>query len=178
MVMTIAFSCNDENYNTEYAPGYPNILAGNWVVFQFQGGNLNGSLTGPYDMSTALDPNQQGQLIVDNIYNTGNRARAEIRGDTGWFYAQEAEQLELINKGNFGVEQISIDGYINQNPVLANFVYGLATQSFENISFREEDITEIIFFRAGLYDEYSSLVDSIMVMGYRKTGFEDVDYNY
>ena len=172
----LVLSCSDDNYDIEYANGYPSKLAGNWVVFQFHGGDLDGQLTGPYDMTTALDPNRDGYLILDNIYNTGVRIRVEIRGDTG-IYAIKTDQLEVINKGNYGIEEVSIDGYINDNPVLVNFTYRLADEAFENIAFHESDMTEIIFFRAGLYDEFNDRVDSIMIMGYRKTGFEEVDYN-
>lgn len=175
-VFGIVISCSDNNYEIEYANGYPSKLAGNWVAFQFHGGDLDGQISGPYDMVTALDANRKGYLIIDNIFNTNVRIRAEIRGDTG-FYANNTEQLEVINMGGYGIESISIDGYSNNNPVLVNFLYRLAASSFENIAFSESDMTEIIFFRAGLYDAQNAPVDTIMVMGYRKTGFEDVGYN-
>ena len=175
IVLLIWTSCSKDD-EIEYANGYPNKLAGNWVVFQFYGAELDGQLSGPYDMVTALDPNRPNALILDNIYNTGVRVRANILGDTG-FYANQTAQLEVINNGNYGIETVSIDGYINDNPVLVNFTYRLAESSFENIAFTENDITEIIFFRAGLYDENKSLADTILIMGFRKTGFEDVDYN-
>lgn len=179
-IILLVSSCSDDDPKIEYASGYPNKLAGNWVAFQFHGGELDGPFTGPYDIVTALDPNQPGYLIIDNIYNTGVRARAEIIADTA-FTANKTEQLEVINKGGFGIETVSIDGYIGveyqYHYVLFDFAYQLAVSSFENMAFTADDITEIIFFRAGLYDEYDTSVDSIMIMGYRKTGFEDVDYN-
>lgn len=176
ILITSIAACSEDPGEIEYAAGYPSKLAGNWVVFQFHGGDLDGPLTGPYDIVTALDANRPGYLIVDNIYNSGVRARAEILGDTG-IVANKVEQLELINKGGYGIETVSIDGYIQENSILANFLYSLAAASFENIAFTADDITEIIFFRAGLYDELDAPVDTIMIMGYRKTGFEDVDYN-
>jgi hypothetical protein len=175
IVFLLILSCSEKT-EIEYANGYPNLLAGNWVVFQFQGGDIGGQLTGPYDMVSALDPNHNNKLILDNIYNSGNRARLQILGDTG-FFAHKTNQLDVINFGNYNIHTMSVDGYINDNPVIKNFVYRLALSSFENISFEESDISEIIFFRAGLYDEYDTKVDSIMIMGYRKTGFEDVNYN-
>jgi hypothetical protein len=176
LILGITLSCSDDKYEIEYASGYPDKMAGNWVVFQFYEGTLDGQIAGPYDLVTALDPNSANTLIIDNIYNTGVRIKAEIRGDTG-FYAQKTEQLEKINQESIGVELVSIEGYINDNPVLVNFIYRLASSAYENIAFSESDISEIVFFRAGLYDENDSPYDTIMIMGYRKTGFEDVDYN-
>jgi len=169
------FSCS-KNDEIEYANGYPSKLAGNWVVFEFQGGTLEGELSAPYDMVTALSPNDENILVLDNLYNSKTRIKSKIQGDTG-FVAFKTDQLEVINYGGYGIEKISIEGYINDNYILKNFVYRLAQSSFENIAFEEEDISEIIFFRAGYYDELNALVDTVMVMGYRKTGFEDEEYN-
>jgi hypothetical protein len=169
-------SCSKDNYTVEYAEGYPDKLAGNWIVYQFHGGDLDGSVTGPYDLVTALDPNQEGYLIFDNIYDTDVRCRAEILGDTG-FYAYKTEQLEVLNYGGYGIETISLEGYSNTNSVLVNFLYSLAASSYENISFEESDISEIILVRLGLYDAYASPVDTLLILGYRKTGFENVAYD-
>lgn len=175
IAILIAFSCSKES-EIEYANGYPNKLAGNWVVFEFQGGAIDGTLSAPYDLVTALSPNDENKLILDNLYNSKTRIKSTIQGDTG-FVAFKTDQLEVINYGGFGIEKISIEGYINDNFVLKNFVYQLAQSAFSNIAFSEDDISEIIFFRAGFYDKYNALVDTVMVMGYRKTGFEDEDYN-
>lgn len=176
--LLLVLSCSDDPEDIEYAAGYPSKLAGNWVVFQFHGGDLEGSFSGPYDLVSALDPSQSNSLILDNIYNTGNRARVEVRGDTG-LYAHKTDQLEVINKGGYGIETISIDGYIDTEPYafMVNFIYSMAASSFENIAFSADAIDDIIFFRAGLYDEIESPVDSVLILGYRKTGFENVDYN-
>ncbi len=173
--LLLFFACSDNEEPIDYANGYPNKLAGNWVVFQFHGGNLEGSISGPYDLVTALDPNRKKSLILDNLYNTNLRVRAEIKGDTG-IYAINSPQLDLVNDNAYGIQSVSIDGYVNENEILANFIYSLAMASFENPSFQVEDIDEIIFLRAGLYDAYNSPVDTIMIMGYRRTGFEEVDY--
>lgn len=180
VLLVVLSSCTKDDEPIEYANGGPSTLAGNWVAFQFHGGELEGPFTGPYDITTAIDPNTAGNLIVDNIYNTGIRARAGILGDTA-FVAEYTPQLEVINKGGYGIEHVSIDGYVGSeyfyHYVLFDFVYRLASASFENKSFSEDAIEDIIFFRAGLYDEEGASVDSILVLGYRKTGFEDVDYN-
>lgn len=167
-------ACSDDEETIDYANGYPNKLAGNWVVFQFHGDSINDPISGPYDLVTALDPNRKKSLILDNLYNSNLRVRAEIQGDTG-IYAINTPQLDLLNDNTYGIQSVSIDGYVNENYILANFIYSLAMASFENPAFEVEDIDEIIFFRAGLYDAYYSLVDTIMVMGYRRTGFEEVE---
>ncbi len=173
----ILFSCSESDYKIEYASGYPSMLAGNWVVFEFQGGTLDGSLGGPYDMSTALAPNEgdKTMLVMDNLYNSGSRIKVDVLADTG-FYADKADQLDVINMGGYGIEKISISGYINDNYILQDFIYQLAQMSFENIAFSKNQMTEIIFYRAGYYDQYNTLIDSVLVMGYRKTGFEDEVY--
>jgi hypothetical protein len=175
LFIIILSSCHKDD-GIEYANGYPTKLAGNWVVFEFQGGNINGTLAGPYEIVTALSPNDDSTLILDNLYNTNTRIKAKIQGDTG-FVATKNDQLEVLNLKNKHIVKISIDGYINDNFVLKNFIYSLAQSSFPNMAFTEDDMTEIIFFRAGFYDVYGDPVDSVMVMGYRKTGFEDENYN-
>jgi hypothetical protein len=172
----LMLSCDNGDDAIDYANGYPHKMAGNWVVFEFQGATLDGRLSDPYDLVTALSPNDEKTLVLDNLYNSKTRIKAVIQGDTG-FVALKTEQLEVINYGGFGIEKVTIDGYINDNYVLKNFVYRLAAAYFENIAFTADDIDEIIFFRAGFYDSYNSLVDTVMVFGYRKTGFEDEDYN-
>ncbi len=172
----LLISCSDNNDDIDYASGNPSILPGNWVVFEFQGGNLEGRLSGPYDMATALLPDNSRILVLDNLYNSGTRIKARLYSDSA-FFEEKADQLEVINMGGYGIEKISINGYINDNSILKNFIYQLAQNSMENMAFSMGQMTEVIFFRAGFYDQYNSLIDSVMVMGYRKTGFEDEDYN-
>ena len=174
----LLLACSEKDYEIEYASGYPSKLAGNWVVFEFQGGTLDGTIGGPYDMSTALAPNESDKtmLVLNNLYNSGTRVKVDVLADTG-FYDNAAEQLEVINMGGYGIEKISISGYINDNYILKDFVFQLAQMSFSDIAFTENQMTEIIFYRAGYYDQYNSLIDTVLVMGYRKTGFEDEDYN-
>jgi hypothetical protein len=168
-------SCHKDD-EIEYASGYPTKLAGNWVVFEFQGGNINGTLAGPFEMVTALSPNDDSTLILNNLYNTNTRIKARIQGDTG-FVATNTDQLEVLNLKNKHIVKISIDGYINDNFILKYYLSDLVKFSFPNMAFTEDDMTEFIFFRAGFYDKYGDPVDSVMVMGYRKTGFEDETYN-
>lgn len=176
VLTTLLISCSGNNDDIEYASGNPSILPGNWVVFEFQGGDLDGRLSGPYDMATALLPSNPRILVLDNLYNSGTRIKAQLYGDSA-FFEERTDQLEVINMGGYGIEQISINGYINDNSVLKDFIFQLAQNSMENMAFSKSQMTEVIFFRAGFYDQYNSLIDSVMVMGYRKTGFEDEDYN-
>jgi hypothetical protein len=175
LMVVFLYSCSDDEYEIEYAAGYPSKLAGNWVVFEFQGGRLDGRITGPYDMSTALMPNDEKTIVLDNLYNSGTRIKVPIIGDSA-FIEEKAVQLEVINMGGYGIETVSIDGYISDNFILKDFIYQLAVSSMEDMAFTKDHITEIIFYRAGFYDSYSSLIDSVMVMGYRKTGFEEENY--
>ncbi|MBN1117016.1 MAG: hypothetical protein JXA77_07425 [Bacteroidales bacterium] len=176
-ILILAFilkSCS-EGIDVNYADGYPYAMAGNWVVFEFQGGDLDGHLSDPYDMSTALAPNDDNMLVINNLYNSDTRIKVPILNDTG-FFAYKTDQLEVINMGRYDIHKISIEGYIQENFILTDFIYSLAEYSFKNIAFTADDIDEILFFRAGYYDAYDALVDTVLVFGYRKTGFEDVDY--
>jgi hypothetical protein len=175
VLLFVLFSCDDGGYEIEYAPGYPDVMAGNWVVFEFQGATLDGRLD-LYDMSTALAPNDVNTLVLDNLYNSGTRIKTEIVGDTG-FFAIKTQQLDVINEGGFGIKKISISGYINDNELVKDLVYNFAQQTMENMSFTRDNLSEIIFYRAGFYDQYNSLIDTVMVFGYRKTGFEDENIN-
>ena len=175
--LTFAFlsGCSDDSEDIEYAPGYPSLLAGNWIVFEFQGGTLDGTIGGPYDMSTTLAPNDDNMLVLDNLYNSGTRVKVDIDADTG-FFAAKTDQLDLINMGQYDIEKISIEGYINDNYILKDFLFRLAQSTYPDMNFTVGNMSEIIFYRAGYYDKYNSLIDTVMVMGYRKTGFEDESY--
>jgi hypothetical protein len=150
-------------------------LAGNWIVFQFEGSKVNDQYSSPYYTVTALDPNDDSTIIIDNLYNAGLRIKAKIVGDTG-FTAVKTVQLDSAAKKNYNIDRITIDGYINQNFIIKDFMYQLASYTFENMSFTEDDMTEIIFYRAGFYNKNNERVDTVMIMGYRMTGFENVDY--
>ncbi len=174
LFLLTCFSCVKKDYDIEYQDDYPNKLAGNWVVFEFPGGELEGTLYEPYDLVTSLDPNNHGFLIIDKLYDSDVRVRAEYIDSA--FYSQMGEQLEEISANTFEIEYVSLDGYITTNPVLIDLAYYLASLSFENLSFEESDIEDIIFMHAGFYDAYETLVDTVVIMGYRKTGFEETDY--
>ncbi len=173
--ISFTLSCEKDD-EVEYAPGYPTIFAGNWVVFEFPGGALEGSLYDPYDLTTALDPNSDSTLVLHNIYNSGIRIKAPYYDSI--FSVYKGEQLDKLNDGIYGVKTVSVEGFVtNNNMVLRNLVYNFAFNVFEDISFQEEDIEDIIYMNAGLYDEYDDLIDTVLIIGYRKTGFEEVDYN-
>jgi hypothetical protein len=167
-------SCSEKSYDIEYQKGYPNAFADNWIAFEFQGGNIEGNILEPYNLVTALDPNRDGYLIIDQLYDSDIRVRAAYT-DTA-FSIEMGNQLETISTNTYGVKYISVDGYVTTNPVLTNFAYNLATIFYEHMAFYPSDIKDVLFLRAGLYDEYKSRVDTLLVIGYRKTGFENVEY--
>lgn len=167
-------SCKKDDYNIDYQDGYPNNLNGNWVVFEFQGGQLSGHLYDPYDLVTALDPNRKGYLILDKLYNSNLRIRAEFN-DSAKFYAQMGPQLETVNDDS-DIKYVTLHGQVSDEYYLIQQVYSLAAASFENIAFDASDIKEAIIIYVGYYDQYKDLYDSTLIMGYRKTGFENVDY--
>ncbi len=170
----LVMSCSKESYEIDFQEGYPSKLAGNWLAFEFQGGSLEGTIAPrPYDMVTALDPNRDSALIIDRMYGADIRVRANY-SDTS-FSIRMSPNLELVSTNNYGVEYISAEGYITSNPVLINVLFQLASQYYENISFDRSYIEDLIFMRAGFYDAYRAQVDTVLILGYRKTGFEEVN---
>jgi hypothetical protein len=176
LLTILTFSCEKEDDAIDYAPGYPTIFAGNWVVFEFPGGNIQGILYTPYDLATALDPNSDSTLVINNLYNSGVRVKVPYRDSL--FSIVKGKQLDVINNGIYDIKTVSVDGFVtNNNPVLRNLVYNFAYTVYDNIGFQEEDIEDVIYMNAGFYDKYNDLIDTVLIIGYRKTGFEEVDYN-
>ncbi|MGD2036069.1 MAG: hypothetical protein PVF73_13480 [Bacteroidales bacterium] len=172
--LTCLVSCQEKDNEIEYQDGYPNKLAGNWVAFEFPGAEIEDVLYEPYDLVTSLDPNRTGYLILDKLYDSDIRVRTEYEDSA--FYVHMGEQLEAISTNTHDVECISIDGYVTSNPVLISMVYNFAAITYENISFDESDIEDVIYLNAGFYDVYETLVDTVLIIGYRKTGFEETNY--
>ncbi|MBN1950391.1 MAG: hypothetical protein JW801_04255 [Bacteroidales bacterium] len=172
VVLLTLWSCGEEP--VEYAEGYPSKLAGNWIAFEFQGAELSGRVLDPYEIATALDPNRTDALILDKLYNADVRVRADI-SDTA-FSVRMGDQLELVSTNNYGIKYISAKGYVTTNPVLITLIYDVATLFFEDMSFYEADIEDVMLIRAGFYDDYQSVIDTVLILGYRKTGFENVSF--
>lgn len=173
-IFAFLLSCEENGDELEFADGYPSDLADNWIAFEFLGGDFDGTVLQPYKLVTSLDPNRNGSLIIDRIYNADVRVRTAYNDSA--FTVVMGDQLELINTNNYGIEFISIEGYVTTNPVLTNLAFDLAKTFFENIAFYESDIEDVILMRAGFYDAYKTRIDTVLILGYRKTGFEDVTY--
>jgi hypothetical protein len=153
LMVLYLISCNENDYVIEYQDGYPNKLAGNWRAFEFQGGAFDMSkLSDEYDLVTALDPNSNDSLVIDNIYNSGVRVKTFFKGSL--FYVADGRQLEVINQGQYGIYRVSVDGELLTS---------------------EED-GDYLVMTVGLYDQYAAVVDTVLIYAFRKTGFEDVDY--
>lgn len=148
-------SCEEETYEVEYQNGYPNVLAGNWTAFDFPGGvfSLESNYDGPYDLVTALDPNSRDSLVLSNVYDTGVRVKAKISGQT--FTVTKGKQLEVINDGQFGISYVSVEG--------------------EVIQASRGDEQDVIILLVGMYDQFNAQVDSVLIYGFRKTGFENIE---
>jgi len=151
------YKCQEEDpfdYDIEYQDGYPNIMAGNWKAIDFA---VVGQETIPignneYELVTALDPNNEHSLIIDNIYNSNLRVRTFIDRTTDRFYVTRGDQLEETN-ALYDVEKISINGRYIDDP----------------------NSGEVLVIETGLYDEFNDLYDTLIILGFRKTGFEDVE---
>jgi hypothetical protein len=158
-MMLVLSSCEDESYTIEYQEGYPNELAGNWRAIEFQNATVVNDLITDYDnisdyfdLVTALDPNNQDSLVIDNIYDSNIRIKVHYHDST--FSISKGSQLEVINQGQYDIYYVSVNGkYII-----------------------DEEYGDYMAMHIGLYDKYSALFDTMYVVAFRKTGFEDVDY--
>ncbi len=160
MTMVLSFSsCEDDSYTIEYQDGYPDKLAGNWRAIEFQNATVvNDRITDAddvsdyFDLVTALDPNSEDSLVINNIYDSNIRIKVYYEDNS--FGVTKGRQLEVINRGQYDIYYVSVNGkYII-----------------------DEDYGDYLAMHIGLYDKYSSLFDTMYVVAFRKTGFEDVDY--
>jgi hypothetical protein len=152
-------SCEDDSFDIEYQEGYPNVLAGNWEAIEFQNATVvNDRITYAdnvsdyFDMVTALDPNSNDSLVIGNIYDSNIRIKVYYENDK--FEVTKGNQLEVINYGRYGIYYVSVNGNYNN----------------------DEEAGEYLTMHIGLYDKYSALFDTMYVVAFRKTGFEDTDY--
>ena len=153
IVFMVMVSCKQDDYTIEYADGNPSNLAGNWRAFEFQGGTYDtDKLSDEYDLVTALDPNNMDSLVIGNIYNSGVRVKAFFEDSV--FSVIHGRQQEVINMGQYGIHTVSVNG------------------EFQHTA---ED-GDYLVMNIGLYDRYDAIVDTLLVIAFRKNGFEDVDY--
>jgi hypothetical protein len=157
----IALACEKEN-QVSYQQGYPDRMAGNWYVYDFQGkfvqiDSLNqihfdepDLFVGPYYLSTALDPGHLDSLVIQNIYGANLRVKAKL--DSNRFFTIYGDQLEVFNRGGDSIFFVSLEGYV--------------------IDGQEGDR---IVMTIGLYDKNKNYYDSIFTYGFRKTGWEDYE---
>jgi hypothetical protein len=169
----IIISCKKDDSNIDRTGGYPQKLVGNWVVFEFPGAEIGDILYDPYDLVTALDPNNEGVLVLDKLYASDVRVRAIF--DSASFKVEMGRQLDTVSTNTYDIAYISLEGSVSQSPVIINTVYNFAVRSFDNIAFSRRDIKDVILIHAGFYDKYKYPIDTVLIMGYRKTGFENVD---
>ena len=172
--LLIALSCKKDDSKIKYQDGYPDILAGNWVVFEFPNDEDPPILHDPYDLVTSIDPNNNGSLIFDKIYDSDTRIRAKYAADS--FFVEMGPQLELVSTNTFDIAYVTLSGYVSQNPIIINAVYQYALSSFKNMAFTKSDIKDVILIHAAYFNKYQHPVQSALILGYRKTGFEDVKY--
>ena len=174
LIFLLPLGCKKED-GIDYQNGYPNKLADNWVAFEFHGGSIDGVSYEPYDLVTSLDPNGDGYVLLDKLYGSDIRVRAEYSQDT-IVHVEKGAQLEQVSKNTYNITSISIDGYITTNPVWINISWQLANIYYPDLSFPSSDIQDVLYLHAGYYDKYDALIDTVLLVAYRKTGFEEVKY--
>jgi hypothetical protein len=90
--------------------------------------------------------------VIDNVYDS--KVRVKVHFQDSSFMVSHGRQLEVINRGQYGIYAVSVSG---------EFQYSAADGDY-------------MVMNVGLYDQYSALVDTVLIWAFRKTGFEDVDY--
>jgi len=159
LFLSLSIACGEKD-EIEYQTGYPTKMAGNWYVFDFQGrfvtiDSLNqidfeepDKVDGAFYLSTALDPSDNGFLVIQNIYNNNLRVKAKM--DSNRFFVNYGEQLEKIKISGDTISFITLEGYV----------------------FEASEGDRIVM-TIGLYDKRKLFYDSIVTYGFRKTGWED-----
>lgn len=174
IVLLLPVECKKDK-GIVYQNGYPNKLVDNWIAFEFHGGSISGTSYKPYDLVTSLDPNRPGYMIFDKLYASDVRVRAKYTQDT-IIHVDKGPQLEQVSTNTYDITSVSLDGYITTNPVWINMCWQLANFYYPNLSFPSSDIKDVLYLHAGYYDKYNSLIDTVLLVAYRKTGFENVTY--
>ena len=169
-MVSILSGCKKDD--VDYASGYPNVMAGNWIVFEIPQGDFSNWAYDNYTLVTALDPNRDTTLIISNLYNSNIRVRVP-------YYEQEFDeklvtQIDTIEGFDYNIHYVTLDGEVSQSSYVLQLSIQYAQATFPNMDFDYNDIDDVIFINAGFYDEDYMLVDSVVILGYRKTGFEDV----
>jgi hypothetical protein len=146
-------SCQQGEDDIVYQAGNPNCLVGNWRAFEFQGGAFDLTrMSDEYDLVTALDPNSADSLVIDNLYDSKIRVKVHFQDSS--YAVSHGRQLEVINHGQYGVYAVSVDGEFQHSEADGDYMV----------------------MNVGLYDQYAALLDTILIWAFRKTGFEDTDY--
>ena len=149
-------------------------MAGNWIVFELPVTEMEGVPVADYTLVTAPDPNRSKQLIIDNLYNAGVRIRSPHTD--GVFEIRYAPQLDTLDDVQYGIRFVTLDGEISNNYYVQQLAYSYVQAYFPNMAFSVDDIEDVIFINAGFYDSDTALIDTVAIFGYRKTGFENVEY--
>lgn len=181
-LLVLFYACNKDEDKIDYQTGYPNSIAGNWVAMETPDIELTideayniYSLTRDYeifeievnaliilgievtlefyDLATALDPNSEDSMVIDNIYGSGVRVKTTIYEDKT-FNLIKGRQLEVINHGIYGIYSVTIDGFFNE----------------------DTERGDALIMQAFLYDNYNAIFDSVYIYAFRKTGFEDIEH--
>ena len=54
--------------------------------------------------------------------------------------------------------------------------YGIYAVSVNGEFQHTDEDGDYLVMNVGLYDQYATVVDTVLILAFRKTGFEDVDY--
>lgn len=168
----IITGCESSDPDYGFAKDNPNSMVGNWIVFEVPQGDFEGWGFEDYQLVTAVDPNRDSTLVINNLYNSNIRVRVPYSQNE--FDEKFVQQIDTIDGFDYNIHYVSLDGEVSQSYYVAQLSYQYALASFPDMDFDFDGIEDVIYINAGFYDFDSLLVDSVVILGYRKTGFEDV----
>jgi hypothetical protein len=93
IVMLIAVSCQDDDFDREFDPSHP--VSGEWYVQEYYG---DGSAFGPYHVQTFNTSFSKDSLWVNNIYGSGIKVKALLNADKTFGITQGKDIHEDISE--------------------------------------------------------------------------------
>ncbi len=168
-------ACSDNEQGIEYQGGKRNPLVGTWVAFEFAA-DSSGRIYEPYGLIISNDPNNPGHIILDKLYDSDVRIRAEYFEDSTFTTNGKTNQINPFGSKVYFIDSVRMEGFVSTSWFLGDIAYQLAFLAYEDMQFDRDDIEKFIYMDVWYYDQYGDPIDSVMIVGYPKTGFEEVSY--
>ncbi|MBN1598807.1 MAG: hypothetical protein JW894_10975 [Bacteroidales bacterium] len=138
LFLGLFLSCEDDTIEVEYSSAYP--IAGEWIVSEYWDGEYG---YGPYLLFIYNTSFSEDSIWIDNIYDSGIKAKAGITGETTFAVTGSPDVSGALGGGTVDIEGEVTLGDPDQ-----------------------------IRFRVILYDASGVVIDDYYEIGQRKSGFD------